>query len=307
MPLLMKKSTLAAKIESAIGTAEAVLTADTDYNVFNLEFQQDIEFTQRQGQYAFGQMPGVLHGRKGTCTFSTEVTPGSTTTPPQWASAFLPACGLVASAGVYTPRTESPGSNVKTITIAAYQDGIKKILAGCMGNAVFRFEAGKVAMIDWTFMGKWVAPADVTLLAHTAASDVPLRFASSGFAVGSYSYKVNQFTLDLGNEVFMREDSADASGYVSAIITGRSPRGTFDPESDLIATKNNYGIFLARTEQALAVSIGDGTNNIAFAAPKLQYTNIKAGSRNGIMVENIDYQLNKSTEAGDDELSITFS
>ncbi len=309
--MLRKKSVLAAKLEATAGTEESVLTADTAYNVFDLDMQPDMEFLDRPGQGAFGQMAGILQARKGTAKFKIELTPGATTTPPLWATVFLPACGLCASTNTYAPVDESPSATSakpKTITLCRYQDGLKKVLYGAMGNAVFTMTSGNVVMIEFTFTGKWKAVvADVSLLAHTAFTGAPLRFASSSLSVGSFAYKVSQFTLDVGNVVAMREDAADATGFISAHIGDRKPVGTFDAESNLVATKDVYGIWVARTQLALSMSLGDGTNNFAIAAPKLQFTNIQDGDRNGLLIDNISYQLCKSGESGGDEMTLQFS
>lgn len=313
MSLLTKRSVLAAKLEATPGTEESVLTADTDYNVFDLDMQPEIEFTERQGSNAFGQLAGVLHARRGTCRFRIELTAGSGTTPPQWALAFLGACGMGYSSGLFTPKSLAPtgsgdATKPQTITLAHYQDGVKKVLYGAVGTYVFTGQAGRVISLEFTFTGKWKAVADVALLAKTAvaATDIPLRFASSAFSVGSYSYKINQFTLDAGNEVTLREDAGDATGFSSGIITGRRPVGTFDPEMVTVATKDVWGIWLARTEAALSVTGTDGTNKVVIAAPKLQFTNVQQGDRNGLAIWNADYQLNKSLPAGDDEYTISF-
>lgn len=305
--MLRKRRVLAAKVETTVGTAESLTASEGVFNVFNPVINPTIEFTERQGQGGFGQMPGTLGARGGTITFTVEVSSG--TSVPSWASVFLPACGFVEDTGVFEPVTAPPGTaaGVKTLTIGLYEDGRVKKLRGCMGNAVFTFPAGRIATVEFTFTGIWVAPIDATLLAPTYPAPASLRFADAGLTIGSWNPKVEQMTLDLGNEVFLREDANDESGYASAVITGRVPKGTLNPEAQLIATKNVHGEWLSLTEQALALTLGDGDNQLAIAAPKLQFRNVQDGDRNNLLIDDLEYQLNKSSAAGDDELTFDFN
>jgi hypothetical protein len=301
--LLARRRILAAKIESTVGTAETLAAADAALNVFDPKMSPDISNEERQGQGSFSPLASALGAYGGQISFQTELHGGAA--DPFWAATLLPACGMVGSAHVYTPHSEGPGTNVKTLTIGLYQDGVLKILRGCAGNAVFKFVAGKPVRIEWTFKGVWSAPTDVALLAPTYPTTSPLRFVSSSLAIGAWSPKAAELTLDLGNDVVLREDAANASGYISAVITGRKMKGTLNPEASLVATKDVYGDWLARTEAALALTLGPTGNHVAFAAPKLQWTKADDDDRNGIAINPLEFQLNRSASAGDDELSIT--
>lgn len=303
--MLAKRRILAAKIETTVGTAISLSASDATFNVFDVSIQPDIPFTPRQGQSAFSGLTGTYEATAGTAKFSCELTGGASI--PAWATTFLPACGLVASSLVMSPQTNPPGSGgVKTLTIGAYIDGIFKSIKGAMGNAVFRFAAGKRVMVDFEFKGVWVAPSDVALIAPTWTTVAPLRFVSSGLAIGAANPKCANLTIDLGNDVQLREDSGTATGLISAVIADRKMKGTIDPEAALVATRDNHGDWLARTEAALAISLGGATNGVAFAAPKLQFSNIQEAERNGQYIDAIDFVLNRSASAGDDELTITF-
>jgi hypothetical protein len=300
--LLRRKRVLAAKIEGTPGTAESLSASDAAFNVFNATMQPTITQEEREGQSAFSPLPSIPGALSGTCTFSIELTGGGST--PAWASTFLPACGLVESSGTFTPKSEGPGSNVKTLTIGLYENGLVKKLRGAMGNAVFIFISGQRIMVEFTFTGIWVPPTDATILAPTYPTATPLRFVSADLTLGSYTPVMRELRLDLGNVVTLREDANDPSGYVSAIITGRKMVGTMDPESKLVATEDSYGKWLNLTERAMSINVGSTGNMVDFDAPRLQFTNLQEGDRNGIQVDTISYQLNRSAAGGDDELTI---
>lgn len=322
-PLLTRRRVLAAKIESTPGTAQSLTASESSFNVFDAMIQPNIDFNERPGQKVFSPLPGILAARGGTCTFATELhgsgTPnsgGGDEACPKWAEIFLPACGFtrVDAAAVYKPNSISPAggadsSAVRTITLGLFEDGVFKVLKGAMGTAVFTFTAGQVVRIAFTFTGLWVAPVDDTLLSPTSPTIKPLRFADAGLTIASWSPRVAELSIDLGNDVQLREDANKVEGYITAIITGRRTVGTLNPEADVVGTQDTYGQWLASTEQALALSLGAGGdgNTVAFAAPKLQFTNVQEADRNGIGIDEVPFQLNRSAKIGDDELTLTWT
>lgn len=299
-----RRRVLAAKVEATPGTAESLTTTEACFNVYDLMIQPNISVDPREGQGGFSPLFGVPGARMGTCTFSTDVTAENTI--PKWASVLLPACGFVASSNIFSPVSQPPGSGgVKTLTLGGYIHGVKKALRGCMGNAVFRFTAGGRIVVNFTFTGIWIDPADVAMLANTRPTLQPMRFASAGLSIGGYSPKIRELTLDFGNQVIMREDANDPSGCAHAVITGRNLHGHIDPELVTVATKDYHNEWLTMVEQALAISLTAGTQLFEVDAPKMQFLNVQEENRNDLTTEGIDYQLNRDTDAGDDEVALT--
>lgn len=306
-PLLRKRRVLAAKIESAPGTAESLTGSDGVFNIYTSDVQANIEMYQRMGQGVFAPLPSVPGARGGTASFSIDLIGGHP--DPAWATTFLPACGLVASGGVYYPLTRPPGTDgVETITIGSYQDGLFKVLRGCMGTAVFTFRAGVPVSVQFTFTGIWDPPTDVSIITPNYPNVLPPRFANSGLLIGGsggWEPKLEQMTIDLGNTVVLREDPGDVSGYCCAVITDRMIVGQMNPEASLVGDRDDYGDWISSADQALALSVGESGNRVAFAAPALQFQNIQDGDRNSVQINDIDFQLNRGTDNGDDELTIT--
>lgn len=304
-PMLARRRVLAAKIEASPGVAETLAAADAALNVFDPKMSAEIEFEERPGQASFSPLAGMPAGQAGQCTFETEITGGAA--DPFWAAVLLPACGFVGASHVYKPCSETPGTKTKTLTLGLYEDGLLKRLRGAAGSVSLRFTAGKTVRASWTFKGVWDAPTDVALLAPTFPTVSPLRFVSSGLAIGAWQPTVAELTLDVGNEVALREDARAVAGYAYAVITGRKITGKLNPEASLVATKDVYGEWLARTAGALALALGQAGNGVAFAAPALQFTKVTGGERSQVAIEEVEFQLNRSAAAGDDELSITIS
>ena len=165
--LLKKQRCLAIATETTIGTAPSLSASDAALNAYDVMIQANITNEQRQRQGGFGQLESVPGIRQGTATFRTEVYGDGAGGVPLWASVLLPACGWVDSSGTFSPTTEAPGSNVKTITLASYQAGRRKLLTGAMGTFVMTFASGKPVTIDWTFTGIYNAPTDLAILSPT--------------------------------------------------------------------------------------------------------------------------------------------
>ncbi len=310
MTLFRAKSVFATKVETTPGTAEALTGSEAAYNVFNLELQPDITVTERQGQGGAGRIAGIPAGRKGTATFRTEM-PYNGTDIPNWVSVLFAGCGIVESGGVAKPLLEKPGSNVKTLTIAKYMDGKKRVLSGCAGTFQMVWNTGDLAYIDWTFTGIWGGETDASILAPTYPTVLPLRVSGGTTTFDSVSACMKSFTFNLGNVVTGLEcngSTSNTSGYEYFMVSDRNPKITGDPQSKLVATQDRIGQFLAGTEAAFSSSLAAPSSSaITFAAPKAQIISITEGDRERIAIDQIEWQCNRNGSTQNEEFSFTFS
>ena len=316
--MLTRRTFLGVAIEGSPGVAETLDAADAALVVYDLEMQPAVEFQQRPAPGGMSDLAGVPGARGGTCTFRTDVYgSGVAATVPLWASRLLPACGfqLVETSGDdprFTPDCRPPDAaetGTHTVTLGQWQDGKLKMLRGCQGSFKFTGPSGKLAQIEWTFTGIWVAPIDQAMPAPTLPTVTPLRFASASLSAGGSTWapRVSELTLDAGMEVKLREDANDDSGYYCATITNRRIVGTMDPEASLVAEDDPHAAWLAMTEQALEFQLGSAAGNmILVAAPAMQWTNPQNGDREGLAVDALEFQLNGVVVGGDDELEIVF-
>jgi len=307
MPLLKRKRVFAAKVETTPGTAETLTGAEGVYNAYNVMIQPTVTVEEREAQGAFNRLAGVPGARQGTATFRTDIHYDATTLP-TWASVLLPACGFVSDDPAFLPRTAAPGTDVKTLTIGCFQDGTFKSIHGAVGTAQMVFPAGRMAYIDWTFTGIWAAPTDTALIAPTYPTTLPMRFASSTITYNSVAAKVEQVTIDLGNNVVMREDGSTVAGFSTGLITDRNPRISLNPESVLVATNNINGLFLAGTQAAFSLSIPVGSDGtFVVASDNAQVMNQQEGDRNQMVTDEIELACQKDGNVSDQELTITFN
>lgn len=304
MVLRRRRRVLAAKAESTPGTAETLSASDAAFNIFDAEFSFDTPLIKRAGQSSFSMRTGVPGPRLCSVTFSTDLVGEGSAGNPSWANIFLPACGMAytASGQVYAPDTGS----TDTLTIGVYQDGLRKLCVGAMGTFTIELNSGEPGRVNFEFVGKYGGTTDVALLAPTYPTTTPPRFASATLTIGSDTPKVSSVSIASNNELTARADATDATGYLSTIITGRAFGGNMDAEAELVAAVDHYGDYLASTEATLSCVIGSANNRVTISAPKLQYTNVQDGDREGILLHGLDFDLNRSASAGDDEFTIAF-
>jgi hypothetical protein len=307
MPLLRRKAVFAAAIEGTIGTAETLDGTDGVFNARDFSLQPNIAMTRREGQGGFNYLTSIPEGMTGTCTIVHDLTYNGTDIP-TWASVLLPACGWVDATGTFSPKSEGPGSNVKTLTIGHYKDGKRSLLSGAMGTFKIVCPTGKVAYIEFTFTGKYSSnETDTAIIAPTYPTASPLRFAAGALTWNSVALCTSNVEVDAGNSVIMREcvNATDRSGYVSALVTNRVPVITADPESVLVATQDRDSLWLTPTAQAFSMQIGASGSSITIAAPKAQLENKQQGNRNDMMTDDLTWLCTQGSSA-DTELTIAF-
>lgn len=307
MPLLRRKAVFAAKVETTPGTAESLTAAEGVFNARDFIIQPSIAMTRREGQGGFNYLPSIPEGMMGTCTIVHDLTYNGTDIP-TWASVLLPACGWVDSAGTFSPKTEAPGSNVKTLTIGHYKDGKRAMLSGAMGTFTITCPTGKVAYITFTFTGKYSSnETDTALIAPTYPTATPLRFAAGALTWNSVALCTSNVTVDAGNSVIMREcvNASDRSGYVTALVTNRAPVITADPESVLVTSQDRDAKWLTWTPEAFSMQIGAAGSSITIAAPEAQLENKQQGNRSDLMTDDLTW-LATAGSSVDTELTIAF-
>jgi len=307
MPLLKRIQTIAAKVETVVGTPIALADADGVFSAYDIKIDASIDITKREAPGSFDRLRGVPGKHSGKMTFKTALELPSTGIP-GWATTLFPACGYVASSQVFTPRSEAPGSNVKTLTMGVYTNGILKSIAGAVGTFKIVCPAGGMIEIEWEFMGVWQAPTDVAIIAPTYPTDPATRFAETVLTYNAVAQCVENLTFDAGNKIVMRECADTLSGLKSGIITDREPTIKLNPEARLVADEDRYQHWITPAEYALSCAITTVANSVfTIAAPKAQPSSIAEGSRDGLFIDDVDLICNKNGANKDEDVSITFT
>ncbi len=286
---------IAAKVETTTGVAIAVTGTDASLIVFNFSMTPDEPVNERQAMAGKGQLASVPGAQGGKCSFEVELTGNGASGLPPWASIFLPACDWENTAGTF-----SPVNGLVTLTIVAYEDGLRRQLTGCRGDFTITAVNGQPGRVKFDFTGKYIdtAVTDVAILAPTFPTVLAPIFAGGTCTLGAFTPTLSKIMLTAGNNVILREDAtnADKSGYKAAAIPNRKPTGSMDPESVAVATRDWRGILMAKTEETLSLIIGASANNIiTIASTKVQTIKTPRGERNGLMTDEIGLQINSTS------------
>lgn len=309
MPLLKRIRTLAAKVESTAGTAESLTSSEGVFNAYDVMIQPSIAMADREGSGSFNYLTSITEGQTATVTFRTDIPWDGTATEPTVFSVLMPACGWTETSNVWKPRSEAPGTNVKTLTLGVYVNGVLKTIKGAVGTWVMTLPTGRFITIEWTFTGVYVEPTAVAIITPTYPTTNPLKFTSAeACTFNSVALAVEQITIDAGNEVVMLEDPTQASGFIHGIITNRRPTINANPESVLVATQNRHNIWTTSTPYTIQITLdGPSTSTLGITAPKAQIINIQEADRNRIVTDEIEFLCTKNGATQNEELYFTFT
>lgn len=225
--------------------------------------------------------------------------------------ALLQACGLTktVNAGVsvvYEP-TAADGS-FKTVTIYLYKGGILWKAVACKGSLSIAIPAGQYPSVTFNMQGKLSSITDAACPSDaTYNATLPVQVGSAGMSFGSFnSGVIRQLAIESGNPLSPRRDINSADGLKGFLSLRRNPRFSVTVESELEATKPFWGDLLARTEEALDVTIGSTAGNIvSIAMPKAAADSIQTADEEGTMMYEIGGQL--LPDSGNDNFTITFT
>jgi hypothetical protein len=312
--ILSNRQIIAAKVEVAEGTAETLAAADANAQILEpAKFEPNISMFERTlldiSYSNFKQIPGT---RLATISFKCENKGSGTAGTAPAIGKLLKACGFLETVVAVTSVTYTPLSALATIpslTVAVYVDGVRKQIRGARGNVKYSAKSGEPGMFEFTFLGIYDAVTTQTLLTPSGVeTTVPVSLLTALFSVAGFSAFVSSITFDMGVKLAPRADINKAEGYISTLITARSPKGTFDPELEVIATHDWYGRWLAGTTGALTWKHPGAAGNICiFNVPVCQYIKVSDGDRDGIALSPIDYLMVRNAAAGDDELTIAYT
>lgn len=188
--------------------------------------------------------------------------------------------------------------NGSAVTLRLYLGNGAYVQAkGCKGTFDIAFTHGDRAVLNFTFSGvlnnyteSGSTPAD-----HSYTAEVPPAWINTGLKMQADTDNataywegalLNSMTFTMGNEITVREDTNDASGYHIAIITGRSPQLTFNP--DAVLASGNYDMwdkFLSGSPTKMRWSVGSTAGNrMDFRVTSAQFTGVADGDRDSVSI-----------------------
>lgn len=311
--ILSNRQTIAAKIETTEGTAIALAGADANNLIMEPRFKVESPMYDREFlDLSLSPHKAIATTRSARLTFKCEVKgSGAAGTAPAFGK-LLKACGFGETVVASTSVTYAPISalaNIPTLTLGVYRDGLKKTLKGARGNVKYSAKSGEPGMLEFEFLGVYEEVIDAAILTPSGVeTTIPPVLLSANFSIASFAAKVSQLAFDMTNTLELRGDINTSSGFISTLLTKRYPKGSFDPEDELVADHDFYGRWLANTTGVLTWKHGATAGNICtLSAPTVQYTDIAEADRNGIATLGVDFLMARNNAAGDDDLSIAFT
>ncbi|MBS0150452.1 MAG: hypothetical protein JSR31_05880 [Nitrospira sp.] len=311
--ILSNRQVIAAKVETTEGAAISLAGADANNLIMEPKFDPDVPMYERTFlDNSLSPQKAIATTRMARLSFKVECKgSGAAGTAPALGK-LLKACGFGETIVASTSVTYAPISalaSIPTLSLAIYKDGLRKAIKGARGNVKYSAKAGEPGMFEFEFVGVYDGTTDVAILTPSGVeTTVPVSLLSATFSIASFAAFVSQITFDMGNTLTPRGDINQSSGYISTLLTKRNPKGSFDPEDELVATHDFYGRWLAGTTGALTWKHPGSAGNITtFTVPACQYMKMGEGDRNGIAILNADFLMARNSIGGDDELSIAFT
>ncbi len=224
-----------------------------------------------------------------------------------WEGVLFRACGMAQTVNSGTDLLYAPVStNFESCTLYVYLDRLFHKITGCRGSFRISVEVGKPALAEWKFKGFYNSPVDASPAAQTFSGILPPVALGAGFTIDGFGPVSEKFEIEINNSVVERKSIAAADGIVGFEITGRKPRGSFDPEAVAVSSHPFWSNWQTAATLALNLAVGsiDG-NRFSIESPALQYSELGSGDRDGRAIYKASFSLAMSS--GDDELLIRFS
>lgn len=222
-----------------------------------------------------------------------------------------------------------------SITLYLYFDGILHRLTGARGTFTVDAPGGNLATFTFTFTGNFELVTDVAIPDAEFEAQIPSQVELAQVQVnprvdqtdheddedvvcGTWEDQPNgiigtlcasNFSLDMGNNIVPRQCINEPDSYQGSIITSRQPTGAFDPELELVATHDFWGLLSEADVLGWQARVGTVRGNIVrFEAPSAQYSGLSYQDRDGLRVLNVDLRFSGSAPSySDDELVVRFA
>ena len=187
-------------------------------------------------------------------------------------------------------------------TLKFYEDGLLYTLLGGQGTFTVDATAGNFGVLEFTFTGQYVAPADAALPTGAVfETTLPQQCELGLLTWGSnVDLVVEQWTFDQANNVVPRPDINKTDGFQGVRITDRTPAGGFNPEATLVATEDFWADFAAALAKVFTARVGSTQGNqVIIYAPRVQTSEISFGDRDEVRV--FDHSMLFKRLEGNDE------
>lgn len=207
-------------------------------------------------------------------------------------------------------RPVSDRASMKTITTHFWKDNIQHVATGCRGTVSLDMKVGAFGVFKFNIQGSYATPVDGSQPNPTFSTIVPPVCVNAGLKIGSTTMTgiaVESMSVDIGNDVQPRNDINAVEGRIGYEITGRSPKGSIDPEVANLTDFNPWTIWKDATTSKIYATIGSTAGNIIrVGVPYAVYDDVSYNDRNGIMAYSLPFICTDQVN-GDNDFYLIFS
>jgi len=313
---LERKSLILAKTEVSygvdpvpVGATDAILTGAVSYEIGGRSLERDVVLPN------FGKLTPVNVGEAIKLSIPVEMrgAGGAADAIPRIGRLFR-ACNMpeTVSAGVSVGYSLTSIEDGESVTLYWYADGILHKALGCVGTVKLSGKSGEYGKLAFEFTGIYAgthATDQATPSATFGDAAVPPRFLSALFSINAYAGAIENFEVDLGNEIGKRTDANSASGILRYRISDRNVKGSCDPRVVALATYNPWTAWDASTAGAITARFGSAVGNkVVVNLPNCTLTDApKYGAREKERIYQLAFGAYPTLAAQNNELTLTFS
>jgi hypothetical protein len=303
-----KKQLLLIKAESSYGVDPSPVAANA-IQCFDLKMSRVDEIVPRRTVMPYMSNMAPLLGKQYRELSFKSYLDGSGTQGARVAALF-DACGLNQSSAVGYTQWDPLAISAAFPSVTAYRyigdiggaSAALEKLTGCRVNLNIVAEVGELLVLEWTLRGIYQVATSATFVSPTFGTLSPLTVRGCTITVGgSAAQPLKSVKFGLNNEVALRPDMTATYGIQGFEIMACKPGGTLDPEETSAIFPTTEAAMDARTQQALSVQVGSAANGFLIYAPKIVFTELGEGDRDGIYAHEIAFDCSPSSASANDD------
>lgn len=201
-------------------------------------------------------------------------------------------------------RPTNSDSEMKTVTLYIFKDGLRIKAVGCMGNMKFAGKYGEYPTLTFDMEGIFAGAGDASNPTPTYDTTDPVEMKSEGFAFGEWDDAVaREIGFETGNTLVSRGNINAANGIMPYVVTARAPKWSASIEAVLESENTFWGDFEDRDTVELGFTHGTEAGNIVeFSAPKANFNAPSFSEENSLNMYSLGGQLLENSAADNFEM-----
>jgi hypothetical protein len=173
----------------------------------------------------------------------------------------------------------------------------------------------QIVVLDFEFTGILDVEADAAIVAPTYPDEnaSKIRAANGVTEYDDIEMCLESMTFDFGNQVVPKKCINAPEGIDFFLVSDRMPKVTANPESKLVASQDWMGMMLTSDVAPLLTLLpaegyvaGAEDHSVKILAPRAQIKNKTPGNREGIAIDDLEFDCCINTADANNLFSIEF-